>query len=107
MIYLVISEQEVTVPVYQPPKQSLREFLAEQAPQLLPALRQGPKVSVPAPSPRRKANPQAKHSRPPKYIEEMDYLKDNPLMYSPKKPQGRNKVNKVNPDHMTLSLFYT
>ena len=83
----------MTVPVYQPPKLSLREFLAEQAPQLLPALRKGPKVTAPSASPRRKANPGTKHSRPPKYMQEMEYLKDNPLMYTPDKIKQDKKVS--------------
>lgn len=76
-------EKTVTVPVYQPPKRSLREFLSEQAPQLLRALKQAPECEKKTVAIRKSVA--AKPRRPPKYIEQMDYLEGSSLLYTPDK----------------------
>ena len=74
------------MPVYQPPKKSLREFLSEQAPQLLKALKHRPQnEQVTAPRHRQVVKPR----KPPRYAEQMEYMQDSPLLHTPAKPKAK------------------
>ncbi|XP_067939528.1 claspin-like [Watersipora subatra] len=79
----MIREQQVSIPVYQPQKKSLREFLGEQAPQLLNSLRNQPKEKPLDSVPKRRHS--EKPYRPPKRLEELNYLKSDSILYTPDK----------------------